>query len=272
VCLLPMLPMVNILNADETANGSGRSQTSDSRQSTKSEAEAKKIIIVCDGSSWVQGSNHPGFDWPKQLGDLFRARYHTVNLGVNGQPTTAIIADYKSQVAPLYNGNHAGNVYIAWEIYNHVAGNGHNVNEAMSRWWELCDMAKATGYTVIPPTLPPLASLPPKVTEACNAIMRAKWRKHVDVIADIAILPEMVDCPNETYRDPDHVHWTAAGNAVIAAKMRGSLLALWSKQRQQGDAKSGVSAVAAREREATPAVVNPPIASPLRPTIRLSDG
>ena len=30
----------------------------------------------------------------------------------------------------------------------------------------------------------------------------------------------MVDCTNETYRDPDHIHWTAAGNAVIAAEMR----------------------------------------------------
>ena len=190
------------------------------------EVEAKKINIVCDGSSCVQGSNHPGFDWPKQLGDLLGAGYHIVNLGVNGQPTTAMIADYKSQVAPLYNGNHAGNVYIAWEIYNNLWGNGHNVNEAMSRWWELCDMAKATGYTVITTTLPPRANLPPELTEACNAIMRANWREHADAIADIAILPEMADCTNETYRDPDHIHWTAAGNTVIAAKMREVLQAL----------------------------------------------
>ena len=180
--------------------------------------------VVCDGSSCVKGSNHTGFDWPKQLGDLLGAGYQIVNLGVNAQPTTAMIADYQSQVAPLYNGKHAGNVYIAWEIYNELLG--HSVNEAMAHWWELCDLAKATGYTVVTTTLPPLASLSPERTKACNAIMRAHWREHADAIADIAILPEMVDCTNETYRDPDHIHWTAAGNAVIAAKMREVLQAV----------------------------------------------
>ena len=146
-CLLLVPSMETVLNADETVN------------------------IVCDGSSCVAGSNHPGFDWPKQLGDLLGPGYQVTNLGVSGQPTTAMIADYSSQVAPLYNRDHAGNVYIAWEIYNQVYANGYDVNAAMASWWTLCDMAKATGYTVITTTLPPIASIPSVVTEDCNAIM-----------------------------------------------------------------------------------------------------
>ena len=185
------------------------------------------VNVVCDGSSCVRGDNHPRYDWPTQLAGLLGATsYRVTNLGVDGQPTTAMIANYPSNVAPLYNSNYAGNVYIAWEIYNQLYTNGHDVDAAMSSWWTLCDMARATGYEVVTTTLPPIASIPSTVTEDCNAIMRAHWREHADAIADIAVLPEMVDDTNETYRDPDHIHWTAAGNAVIAAEMQSVVLSL----------------------------------------------
>lgn len=70
-------------------------------------------------------------------------------LGVGGQMTTAMSADFTTDVVAKFAMSTATTkVYIPWEITNDYSNNG-NAATAISNYWTLCDLARAQGYYVI---------------------------------------------------------------------------------------------------------------------------
>jgi len=104
-------------------------------------------VFVFDGNSLTAGQG--GTPYPTQFSQLDGivgkgCTFH--NLGVGAQQTSQMIADFNSQVLPLYDPNKSC-FYLVNEVGNDIYYNG-DVSEAMSRFWQLCDMAKNAGFIV----------------------------------------------------------------------------------------------------------------------------
>ncbi len=117
-------------------------------------------------------------------------------LGVGGQMTTAMTADFTTDVIPKFNSGAATKVYIPFEITNDYSNNG-NAATAVTNYWTLCDLARASGYYVIAMPMAARSYLnqgtnPSPQTETnynlgmntINLAIVADWASHADQLAD----------------------------------------------------------------------------------------
>ena len=192
-------------------------------------------VYVFDGNSLTAGQG--GTPYPSQFATLspFVNNGTFSNLGVGGQQTSQMISDFNSQVLPLYNADRTC-FYIVNEVGNDVYYNG-DVGLAMSRYWQLCDMAKSAGFKVgiiglADRSLTYYGTNTPigdneeqyraKLTESDNFI-RQNWINHGDFYVDLKATSELSNAWNTTYFT-DRVHNTTAGYAVWAREVRLALL------------------------------------------------
>jgi len=115
--------------------------------------------IIMDGNSLTtysgSGGGNPSHRMFKRcLYELAALNKYPIalNYGIGGQATAAMIADFATQITPKLNPACTNNIYIPWEITNDFRSNG-NTATAISNYWQLCDDAKAAGFTVIAVTM-----------------------------------------------------------------------------------------------------------------------
>ena len=146
------------------------------------------------------------------------------NIGVGGQTTVAMLADFESQVVPLVDESKR-NLLLMWELGNDIYING-NVESAYGRALQYCQQAKEAGYVTIIGTCPhryysgnttagdSLSAYNTKLDEI-NALIRVN-SSEFGGIADIASDWRFLDPGNTIYYRPDGVHFTEAGRRAIA--------------------------------------------------------
>lgn len=118
----------------------------------------------------------------------------TLNYGIGGQNTSAMSADFATQIVPKLNSLCTNNFYIPWEITNDFRTNGNTTN-AINNYWTLCDTARAAGFKVVAMTLVArdFTGNGAGLTETnynlgmntINQAIRADWALHADYLCDI---------------------------------------------------------------------------------------
>lgn len=175
--------------------------------------------VVCDGNSLTVG--FPGTEansYPGQLRTSLGGpgAWGVWNLGVNGQTTADMIADFGTQVAPLYNGARSKNVLVAFEVGNDLLGNA-TARDAVDRLWAYCDLARAAGFYVIACNVPKrsdLAGAKETARAAANVLIAAEYASHAGALANLADRAEFSNTADGTYYT-DGVHYTTAGYGVV---------------------------------------------------------
>jgi lysophospholipase L1-like esterase len=190
--------------------------------------------IICDGNSLTIGQG--GTPYPTQLAGL--APFSTngaafSNIGVGGQTTPDMAADYDSQVVALYNAGKQNNIYVCWEGINHLYYNA-TTTQAYEAIRDLCLRARMTGFYVVVGTLTPRsnsgtpADFETKRQEV-NTLLRSNWRTFAGELADFAADARIGDAGDEldtTYYTSDKVHLNTTGYGVVAAIVKDTLLRL----------------------------------------------
>lgn len=192
-------------------------------------------VFVFDGNSLTYGQG--GTPYPTQFALLDGitgkgCTFH--NLGVSGQRTVQMIADFNTQVLPLYDPS-KNCYYLVNEIGNEV--NLVGVEQAMANFWQLCDMAKNAGFIVGVINLEDRTlsyyqdqglyldiddnEYRQKLSD-CRVQLVNDWSSHGDFFVDIFATTELSNAWNTTYFT-DRVHNTTAGYGVWAREVRLSL-------------------------------------------------
>lgn len=193
-------------------------------------------VFVFDGNSLTAGMG--GTPYPTQFAsypDISASDSAFHNIAVSGQSTTQMIADFNSQVLPLYNPS-KNCYYFVNEIGNEVYGTG--VAQAMINFWTLCDMAKSAGFIVGVINLEDRTlsyyqeqglyleiddNAYRAMLAQCRLDLIANWNQHADFFIDTFATSELSNAWNATYFT-DRVHNTTAGYGVWAREVRLALL------------------------------------------------
>jgi hypothetical protein len=187
--------------------------------------------IVCDGNSITRGVTLPvGDDYPAVLGDLLAAESVFVditNKGVSGQRTIAMLADFDSDIQPLFDPDRTDNFLIGWEIlndWNWRRGEGDEgqreaSDNSVNAFWEYCDYAKAKGWKVVAidvlPTVDYSVGQFPDELAYINGRLNDEWEDHVDALVRIS-QDSSINDPSDTDNYYDGTHQTSAGAAITA--------------------------------------------------------
>ena len=146
------------------------------------------------------------------------------NIGVGGQTTVNMLADFESQVEPLYDSD-VKNLMLMWEIGNDLYLSG-NVETVYNRTLSYCQNAAALGFYVIVATCPTriystnttagdtLEQYNAKIEEV-NSLIRENIQSF-GTLADIAADWRFRDPSNTTYFQPDGIHFSEEGRRAIA--------------------------------------------------------
>lgn len=181
------------------------------------------IVVICDGNSLTQGTG--GTPYPTQLDALCASVVVTTNIGVSGQTTADMAADYLSQVRPLSSSRADRNVLVLWEVRNSVFG-GVTPRTAVDTLWGMVDRAAISGWSVYVCTV--IASVETgsltdaKIAEA-NGYIRAEAGSHGCSVVDLAADARLSDDLNTAYFDADQIHLNTTGYGVVAALVKAAL-------------------------------------------------
>lgn len=157
-------------------------------------------------------------------GTPLESQWVVQNFGVSGQTTPQMLADFSTQVAPLYNANRSKNIYVMWEATNHHYVNPSvTASQAFDSILTLCQTAQAVGFdVVIPNVLPRSNSGTPSDFEtwrsSFNSLLASNEATYGYKLADVAgntTIGDAGDETNTTYYS-DLVHLTDAGNNIVA--------------------------------------------------------
>nr|WP_321409344.1 hypothetical protein [uncultured Carboxylicivirga sp.] len=202
--------------------------------------------IVVDGNS-LSTSQGGGDPYSTTLQSLLNADDYNVtvaNVSVGGQTTLAMISDFATEVAPLYD-DQKENILLAWEIRNHLVVNSPTVQEAYDQFVNYCNLANQVGFKVVIGTVMPSWTATYKgdstVTGyelldsdrlAANVLLRNNYTQFAIGLADIGAttgLKDFHDNEEEGYvfsatrpttsangYFADGTHNTASGKAIIA--------------------------------------------------------
>lgn len=226
---------------------SGLATAADVKEIYKRLTGSHFLRIVCDGNSLTSDRTGSGQGCyttvlQRKLGAASLGYCRVSNLGIGGQNTENMITRYPTYAAPLYSDG-ADCVYVAWELSNHilaVASASDSQSQAVARcaavvqrFWDLCAMARATGFRVVVVTATYreatgylllgggyLASK--AVGDACidelNRLLRAGWASHADGLADVCAHPMFSNSANtsNTAIYPDGTHFSQTAHDVIA--------------------------------------------------------
>ena len=185
-----------------------------------------KYKIVCDGNSLINGygttSNHCIDDAMVALG---YTSFDYKNFGSPGFKTTDLQSRFDSLITPEYDSKKALNVYVVWELTNHLLSGATTPTIAYNSLKALCQSAQAAGFTkiIVATCLPrddaglragfEADRLTVNTNIRTNAISEG-WATHVaDVGGDATIATNQASADNTTYYS-DKVHLTDAGHTV----------------------------------------------------------
>jgi hypothetical protein len=185
--------------------------------------------FVCDGDSLTYGLGGGGVDpttpYPTQLASL--TGLSAINIGIGGKTLVAMDADYASHTAPNYSPTSANILVIEGGINDCYQGGTPSGTAAAIRSY--CAKARATGYKVYIMTLTPSlgygwSGSNESLRQAINTDRRTNWASYCDGLIDVAASSAMSDPMNSTYFQSDLLHWTTAGNAVVANLVKTAVL------------------------------------------------
>ncbi len=183
------------------------------------ETDAKLLYtkhVILDGNSLTALDGAGAVNYRMMKRAMYKMAQNNVvwlgmGLGVGGQMTTAMSADFATDVIPKFNAGGASvKVYIPWELTNDYSNNGVAAT-AIANYWALCDLAKAQGYYVIAMPMAARSYLnqgtnpaPQSETnynlgmDAVNQGILANWASHADELFD------------DILNDPDQWVWRSA--------------------------------------------------------------
>ncbi len=179
-------------------------------------------IVVCDGNSITIGYGvSTDQAWPTLLDTALTG--HTVyNLGVNGQTTADMLADFSAQIETLAYYADATSALIGWEATNDIHG-GASLATCQARWIEYFSRANAAGWnggrkriaaTIIARNWGD-GGAKEAVALAFNTWLRANYSTYATHLVDLRADSRLADYADTTYFQADGIHPKAAGHVVI---------------------------------------------------------
>jgi lysophospholipase L1-like esterase len=210
--------------------------------STQTAPSATPAGILCDGDSLTFGSGAvPGTsDYVTQLQALLPGSYTAVNLGVNGQRITDQALDAATQVTPqlaTYTGNRT--CLVAWGDWINELIGGMSGTEVYRRVVRYCRDMRLAGWDRLlildatPITAPGetgeratanslIAADFPVATSDPYVWLRQSATDYACGLVKLHAIANLQDPTNATYY-ADGIHLTAAGYAIVAAKVNVAL-------------------------------------------------
>ncbi len=180
--------------------------------------------VYFDGNSLTSGLNTatPGFEYPTVVMEQSgMSGWDWDNFGVGARTGATQLVSIPWRVNPFFSGNQTAKVYVCWEIGNDIAG-GASAATAAQNILDMCASAKAAGAThCIAVTAGPRLDLSGSTENtkrlAANAIvLAAVGTNGIDLVADVASIPQLQDYTDTTYFNADEIHYTDAGYALVA--------------------------------------------------------
>ncbi len=189
--------------------------------------------IIFDGDSLTYGFRATkGDDYPSVVMRGTPSSFHWHNFAVSGQTLAQMQGDAAEQLDRPYAG-FPHKTLIAWGGVNDIY-HGANAATVYERLLTYARARKAAGWRVYVLTVLPFGpgSLVPAAAEAerttINDMIRANWRQFSDGLIDIASDNRIGAAGDETspiYYNPDHLHLSDAGYAVVAEDVKRALAA-----------------------------------------------
>jgi hypothetical protein len=198
-----------------------------------------------------------GDAWPCQMIPVLSptlGNYDTYNVAVGGQTLAQMIADFATEVAPLYNAARPANIYTVWGGTNDMGTGGGATSGATTyaRLVTLCQMAQAVGFQVVTaPVLKrnDLSNFPNQAALDAfevqrgifNASLRANWATFSDAFVDLETLDfynnttgvatpdtvmDLLDPDNTVFFNADKIHTIARGQTVSMIGFKDEIIAL----------------------------------------------
>lgn len=189
------------------------------------------LYIVTEGDSLTTGNGIGGFSpYPWQLALLYtdNRMVSVSNMATTGNTLADMAAQAASQVDPCFDSRKGRNVACLWggtnDMYSGVAGDFSGAG-AYGRLVTYCQARQSAGFKVaVLNCLPRQNAGVPAGFETqrgiFNASIAANWRTFADALVDVAADSRLQDPTNATYFNPDLVHLTAAGYAIVAALVK----------------------------------------------------
>lgn len=171
------------------------------------------LNIILDGDDFMHEAAPAIADSSNRIPDT------VVNLALFGQTTATLCADTTIQVDPLVSSHYEKNICVVWCGSNDRA---ELWNNTVTRLTAYIRGRQAAGYTVVALGMLPRGDLTPAEQTAWGTF-------DLTGVADVFIDPAegaLADYNDSTYYQPDKVHLTTAGNAVIAGLVRAAIAGL----------------------------------------------
>lgn len=193
-----------------------------------------KRLVICDGDSLTAGTGSTGGNtYPAQMIAALGSGYEAINDGTGGHTVVQMLAavasldEYIAVTRPRV-------YYVGWGGGNDIYTSGTDAGALFSLYVDLCRGRRVSGAKVVACTQLPrsIVSTPAYYERqrlAFNAMVRAQWRTFADALADMgadATIGLAGSEMNTTYYDPDRVHMTNAGYAVVEGIVRAALLSI----------------------------------------------
>jgi len=185
-------------------------------------------LLVLDGNSLMSNSLQVRINnclaGNCAAGTPLESEFVVQNFGVSGQTTPQMIADFGSQIAPLYNPKRSKNIYVMWEATNHhYADSSVTAAQAFDSILTLCHMAQEVGFNVVIPNVLPRSNSGTPGDFATwrasfNSLLASNAAVEGYLVANLAgnsTIGDTGDETNTTYYS-DLVHLTDAGNDIVA--------------------------------------------------------
>jgi lysophospholipase L1-like esterase len=193
-----------------------------------------KRLVICDGDSLTAGTGSTaGQTYPVQLIAALGSGYEAINDGTGGHTVVQMLAS----VAPLDEYiavTRPRTYYVGWGGGNDIYTSGTDAGALFANYVALLRGRRVSGAKVVACTqLPRSIVSTPSYYErqrlAFNAMVRSQWRTFADALADMGANTTIGLAGSEmntTYFDPDRVHMTNAGYAIVAGLVQTAILSI----------------------------------------------
>lgn len=178
--------------------------------------------VVCDGNSLTYGYGLavPATQgYPAQLQTLLGATTYVRNFGVSAIQTDAMVTNYPTRIAPFLDTRRAKNILVVWEGGNHIKLGGVSAATAWASLVSYMQLARASGWEIVLCNVGArgdIAGATETERDALNVLIAAGWATYADAFVDIDADVNLSNPADLTYFQADTIHYTQAGQAVVA--------------------------------------------------------